>query len=357
MILHVFTSSKGGVGKTLLSSGSAAYLINKKNRRVLCLDLNWQNTDFSSIMSGDESHRPPMNPKYQFTTVNKGLTVISRNRYLHEPYDNIGFWKLINKGVEEAEEQSNSFDHIIVDTCFHISNLTSSDLDKDKEISSEIQNLNSKKVTEIYFWFIWTLRSLSRKNDWLDIERSLKAIEIMCKDASIRIHVINIINPIAVFMEIDYWDAVVKKIKSWTPDWWGKENSNEEIRGIHISSFETILRDKIVKEIDFNEFKNTVEEELKDKVDHPLILLEKIGTIFKRKFNGRPRNLFLIPTLDKDLQGFTDTYIDGQDGVANEDIFEKMGEGIDFREYNEKGSKYQSKLMDGIKRLLDGYNL
>jgi cellulose biosynthesis protein BcsQ len=79
----VIANNKGGVGKTTLTSGLAAYFEKKKNKRVLLIDLDYQGSLTNWMIKSADIFIPP-NQAYRLSLANKLIDGTAQNQWQAE---------------------------------------------------------------------------------------------------------------------------------------------------------------------------------------------------------------------------------------------------------------------------------
>jgi len=171
---HIITSSKGGVGKTLVSvmllMSSCEQSIDKKNS-VLAIDLNGMNADLRRMMASGNRGKHD-----QFSSENFHFeAVLDSNYIMGWPKDAFkiltaktffGFlWKINQQIKAELETKFKcTISTVIIDTNYHFCNLFP------REIINNSSNhqLFNRTEERFFIWFIWVYRQLSNLFDFFD---------------------------------------------------------------------------------------------------------------------------------------------------------------------------------------------
>jgi hypothetical protein len=169
---HIVTSSKGGVGKTLLSLLLLVYYHNIKHRRVLVIDLNSMNPDmhrlvgkevdrklFHSVNIGN--NQKPFRFLYQQISFNENAMTnyvigwpVNPCKMLCGAESFFDFLEKIKESLVEIEQKWDfQIDTIVIDTNHHFCNLFSDDDNLYRERSLFQDNF--------FIWFIWVYRQLA----------------------------------------------------------------------------------------------------------------------------------------------------------------------------------------------------
>jgi hypothetical protein len=301
-ILHVFTGSKGGVGKTLLALCAAIKSSNKGKRRVLCIDLNWENPDLSRILESISTATTDLKSQrvdYQYTLVENMLILRPPVRHIL-PSAAIGFWQSVRHALRESFEV-HQFDpeFVIVDTNMHFASLLRfSSLDTASRVSDRINDLvREAQIRSLYVWYSWTLTSLNTNSeDPANILRVLSWFDSTLEDYFFkRDNLIHALNIFALY-----------------PPYLNIANADTPLR---IQSFQSLADAPAGKALDLddlvhlaNALMSSVPSRLRKERQE---LIEEMGRqLLIQSEQKRPWNLFPIPmSLDPNLAGFTDSII------------------------------------------------
>lgn len=307
MKLHMFTSSKGGVGKTLCSMCTAITSLEKS--RVLCIDLNWENPDLSRMLRlgitaerGDKFAfaRIPgqdgliLTPTYPFTIVNGA----------------IGVWTSVDDAIREAKVEHNFYPEVvIVDTGLHFANLIKrTSPDTIKRVLKKLNALaDQHEISSLKIWFIWTLAAMFGNDHIPHIQSTLILLREGLKGHYFETanSFINVLNPYALYPEAGYLQVLRNQIGALDKKFSSMErlpftmqlaNLQTVTNSIELDEF---IRD-VVKQFEMRTGKKPAKR--KDLFDS----LAKI--ILERYNNQRPRNIFPIPLYDSKVVGLTDSF-------------------------------------------------
>lgn len=161
---HIITSSKGGVGKTLISLMLLAYCLTK--RQVLLIDLNGVNADLKKLVGSPQTRgtgdyfRLPLERRGEliFRKIEQDPNCVVG--WLFNPfhtYTSDNFFEVLSTLKKNLPKISNHFANfmpaaVIMDTNYHFCNIFS-DRDKDYEIPFFQEE-------EVFIWFIWVYKQV-----------------------------------------------------------------------------------------------------------------------------------------------------------------------------------------------------
>jgi hypothetical protein len=213
---HIITSSKGGIGKTLLTLLLLAYhLENKRKGSILVLDLNGMNTDSAALLLYRKRIGKPVFLRkkkdeefYCLDTDKSDVDKLDTDRFeIYQTYsmsgDEMGKGEPINYAVgyplnpynlhnpqsfanllasikkEAANLQRNlgltaPFEHIFIDTNYHFCNIFSQDANAHYTIYQASGALQEEKII---VWFLWVYRQLEKLTAERE-SREAKVIEL-----------------------------------------------------------------------------------------------------------------------------------------------------------------------------------
>lgn len=186
---HIITSSKGGIGKTLLTLLLLAYhLENKRDGSALVLDLNGMNTDSASLLLYKKTIGEPATTLSLKTTVplyhseevkqikiqrtysmdNEGERIHYAVAYPLNPYGLYNpqlFADLLTTLKEQAPniqhdlQLDDPFKYIFIDTNYHFCNLFNRDKNTHYTAYQAKGSLQNENIT---VWFLWVYRELEK---------------------------------------------------------------------------------------------------------------------------------------------------------------------------------------------------
>jgi hypothetical protein len=322
MKLHMFTSSKGGVGKTLCAMCTAITSLERHN--VLCIDLNWENPDLSRMLRLGIS--PERGDKFAFAKIpgQDGL-ILTPTIPFTIVNGAIGVWTSIDDAIQESKIEHNFFpDVVIVDTGLHFANLIKrTSPNTTQRVLNKINALAKQhEIESLKIWFIWTLASMFGNEHVPYIQSTL----ILFKEGleghffETANSFINVLNPYALYPEAGYLEVLRNQIGALDKGFSSMEklpftmqlaNLPTVTNSIELDEF---IRD-VVKKFEMSTGKKPAKR--KDLFDS----LAKI--ILERYDNQRPRNIFPIPLYDSKVVGLTDSF-----AKDNPTTLQKIGENV-----------------------------
>ena len=301
MNIHIFTSGKGGFGKTLCALNTTFYYLRGSSKNILCLDFNFENPDLSKILSFDTGFKSF--ESFQLSRVAAERCLIVRLPELFDiPKGEMEFWKYLGEVLGMLGSERKEFEHCIIDTGLHIGNLFSRDrerLNEDKKTIKKIFSGDKNKINNIYVWFIWTLSSLITDADNEQIKETAKILndikEVTFTEEKNLIHVFN---PFGFYPSgIDLVQAILII-------------ANLRYRHNSISSFLKLANAEIRSGINLFEITNLANNiiALSEGMNTPQVVLNEFGNQILDMYKGRPRNLLFLPSLDSQYVGLTETF-------------------------------------------------
>ncbi len=184
---HIITSSKGGIGKTLLTLLLLAYhLENKRKGSSLVIDLNGMNTDSAELMlyrkKIGEPTSAPLKTKiplyhsdmdsfeiYKTYSINsKGEQIYYAVGYPLNPYglynpqlfaDLLIMFKNEVANIQTSLKLTAPIQHILIDTNYHFCNIFNWDKDTHYMAYQAGGPLQEENIT---VWFLWVYRQLEK---------------------------------------------------------------------------------------------------------------------------------------------------------------------------------------------------
>lgn len=309
MIVHIYTSAKGGVGKTLCAISTATKYL-QAGQKVLCIDLNWENADLAKIMRLSESKRVGNKFDYTRLTGGNGLVLEPTIPFLIVP-GSIGFWKLLNAALDEAKRLHRfTADIAIIDTGMHFCNLIRQD-------TADTTERGLKKINEIaqvhefsnlHIWFLWTLAAIHGKRDHItQIQKTLFLLGNGLDGTYFheKNNFIHVFNPYALFPVFKMIKVALNGVRAIMD----KDFSQSEI----LNNMQEVANSGIMDGIRFEILVTQIFDKVISKIgNRPAnasgfldFFAKEVLTEFKGK---RPRNLFTIPVYDQQIVGYTDLF-------------------------------------------------
>jgi len=314
-IIHIYTSSKGGVGKTLQALCTSLYYLQETGYDVLICDFNCFNPDLFQILGrvadeGSDEHIDGFNVR----TISR-CTAQARLLYPSTPYHipedmPMGFYKMILKAVSLNLEDFRP-NICIVDTGFHFANL-----DMTPERWSRIDLQEKYQITNAifdcfrpYFWFIWTLAALTRSTEKDGIASAANTLESYknsrdepwFKDTESLLHVIN---PHALASDLS-WKRLLKGALTRGHDpnvqvmpLLYELYKREPLGNVSLKFMQEYTRDSVLRT---GEPQVAVDEAARE--EHINRFVRPILTYH----TGRPLNVLPIPYYVEPLAGYTDS--------------------------------------------------
>lgn len=350
--IHIMTSVKGGVGKTLISLALVcAYLhpdVKIGFKKLLGIDVNFMNTDFYKFLSIYDSNSPIGNKipwRKAFLDKEKQHTVIIRQVPYSLPKGTLGFWKDLTQVIEYSDFSDCD---IIIDTNLHIANLTGGSESNQPEEDSfenplETDDLINRLFApdsgrKLFIWIFWTFSSLK---DPKFVEKGIENLLASChQDVVHNIEFIHVWNPSALIAPSNDFDAQIEElarirqrtstwdhlIELYPPDHPDRPNL-EQLRHQARAEYDEIIDEadfeKLNKPHPFPGLYELINEEVPTKqididallavgkiiTDNPSLKLKDIFSyIYNEVFRGkgRPKNLLPISYHDPKFKGYTD---------------------------------------------------
>jgi len=183
--LHIMTSTKGGVGKTLVSICSLLHYY-QKSAPVVGIDLNTMNPDFFRILSLTQSRPLPRMDWEKAELGGNGAVIVRPTKPRSLPDGAIGFWRRIDQISDYPDFSSST---VIIDTNLHVANFVQSD--EAKSPLHVIEQLLSK-ARRIYFWVIWSWASFQ------EIQPIYAAFDTLSHRFGDAVSIVHVLNPSAI---------------------------------------------------------------------------------------------------------------------------------------------------------------
>lgn len=308
--MHIITGAKGGVGKTLLALSSTLHYV-EEGDNILCLDLNFENPDFSRILEllpAEENVESAGKLQFAHFYFNNRKALLLRPTNVNNiPGGAIGFWNSIRDALRESNDiHKFDPDAIVIDTNLHFASLlrVTTENVRDRTLKRIKSLIIENDIFQFNLWYVWTLASLHKNShDPAVIRRNMRYFDDGLKDHfKSSVNFVHVLNPFVLLGP----NSLL-----------GKHNSE-------IPSFKTLLNVPPGKGIDWDSFyetaSSTLYEMLPGHTNDLKGIFDVIGDeILKKSKNRRPENLFVIPIFDDKVVSFTDSLI-SEPQVTLEDI-------------------------------------
>jgi len=170
MKVHIFTSNKGGKGKSLLAYLTSAFYI-KNRKRIAIFDMTSGSYTLRNQFFPTEKERQKnkkQKGKFIINEIDKSSLI-----YLHEEKDyssTQAISQLFYSLIEEVLIDNFDKHAIIIDTSLTINNLITDE-------NFFIKDLNILKKIELYIWFIFEQTVFFENRQQVDFERTLNWLE------------------------------------------------------------------------------------------------------------------------------------------------------------------------------------
>lgn len=351
--VHILTSTKGGVGKTLVALAlTAHYQLNMK-RSLAGIDANTMNPDMSRILHSFKIESKlstlPDFAAWQYGTIHDRIHILKpKESYLIQGGSD-SFWHSLLKITQQNSYRKPEFD-FLVDTNLHISNLFKSrsdianlDSDVKPHLPDDLRSSPKSSIRKllddmpsrvIYLWIFWTWAAFH------DIQPILEAANELA-DFDNRVRLIHVFNPSPLMppnssgtprrvndyrKEIENLeqqkdkrrqdtslnalqrDEFMKKLDQLIDTYWSVIGKMAGVREDSVPGLHELSMAEIDSFIDFPTFqKEFVNKFVNLKTDESGDLGLAYADIF-RSVKKRPRNVFPISVFAKELQGYTEMF-------------------------------------------------
>ncbi len=349
---HIVTSSKGGVGKTLISLMLTAY--HCIHNDTLIVDLNGMNADVSRLLSpeGDsfremedylylklslDRTKPSDDRFFHFERVGglSGVRVGYVNSWPNDPFKTMNaqtfasFLVELKKKIEK--ELYNKFGYsiqtVIIDTNYHFCNLFP---ERREDYLAPFNSQNDN----FFIWFIWVYRQFADLMEMAKISahniapRTVKERAQMMEEKLGKNHPWG--NPfVHIFSPVFIGEMLTKNqsfFKKTLPSWLTLEDSNT----LTISPLQQLLsfigEGKVDRVVTFDDLfqklkKARGEIVTKEKIADANELFIKMLEVYVKGVTACPRNLIPLHLYQKDLLGYTEA---DYQGLLLNQVYNKM---------------------------------
>ncbi len=359
---HIITSSKGGVGKTLISTMLSAY--SRINGEVLIIDLNGMNADLRRLVVGSSAGTRPVRLKLAQIGDFYLERMHNSNYIIGWPEDSFQtldaarfrdfFAQISNEVKHKIRIEKNlgcaDVNTVIIDTSYHFCNIFSGE---DRDYKQEPFNSLFKKDNEnIFIWFIWVYRQINNLiiagNDphnphHVDartmVERAMM-IESNIKNDKLGnspfVHVFSPISVGQVISEKGFLDAIFK---------WDKNKNLASIEPLKklaaLDRGESVAFSTFI--FSLKQAQNRVRKmgiRTKDVHEFFLKVLDAYGEERPAGVNRCPRNVLPLHMYQKDLLGYTEAdYNDLLDKIYDQPVYRNSFEQAYSALLNNGGNK------------------
>jgi hypothetical protein len=326
MSIHLFTSVKGGVGKTLVSLGVICGAVRQNANPILGIDLNTTNPDLFNILSFNVPCTLPDASGWDLSILDDRTHLVVPQQPYILPDGAVGFWSKMQQVLSSPLYATGNWD-VLVDTNLHIANLIIEGLGAGGD--NVIQQILRVPGRTIYLWIFWTWAALQEKN----IGYISTALELLMKRFPDRVCVAHVLNPSALIPPkinlssrlelleaLKYLDQMPSHLKSIVERSQTLDDIKEELlrqfadspelREYSIPGLSELAAERPCPPITFAQFRDIVGNIFK-RINPGALPEEAFMPLYeemKEKFNGCPRNIFSVATHNPKLIGYTDTF-------------------------------------------------
>jgi hypothetical protein len=300
--IHIYTSSKGGVGKTLEALCTSLWFL-KNGYNILICDFNLFNADLLQIMKNlVDTKSSPINQK--------GLVfrpLIFPESYIINPLELyalpgngiIGFLDLIGTVFDFIDEKKITPEAIIVDTGFHFGNFGI------ENPTGQLEWPVTARQYVPYFWFTWTVAAMRREEELAALRKTMRILHQQpfgWGEFAETTNFLHVLNPHAIVPNFD-WTAIKSFLKfggnvSIVPGFEEISKFSKTRQGIPLNFMDSSLRKSLDDAFGGRAFEGQITRaEQFERVVAPFL-----------EFKSRPKNLLVIPYYVKSLVTFTDMF-------------------------------------------------
>lgn len=313
---HIFTGGKGGVGKTLLSLGKTLSFDESKN--ILCVDLNWENPDYSRILYQSKSPELGVN-KFSYVRIQENILVLRPAEHYNIPNGALGFWQTIRESLQESYH-SHKFDPtvVIVDTNLHFASLLrwSGGGSSAARIIKRIDAIaKENRISALNFWFIWTTASFF-SDSLIRIAKSYSYfVNNLNKNYFSEKNFIHVLNLSAIYPMIGL-DRLYDRLRKLEKQQVAMPAVEDDLSVYEFIQVDELNRLSNMPKADhinlqglIDPVKVALENSKRTKFSNkfPTDIVEKIAEKLLETYkNSRPSNLVIIPFYDATIAGYTD---------------------------------------------------
>ena len=313
--IHIYTSGKGGVGKTLQALCSSLHYLDRALPVMVC-DFNNFNADLRQLLKGlvDKEFINQGGLVFRpLRSIPDSYVVSLANLYdLHE--DGIGgFFKHLNTVFDFCKTKGLRPEAVVADTGYHLANFDKYD------VLRQIKLNDMAKDYTPYLWFVWTLAAVLRDEEMsalINTVDTLKTVDLGWKKPfSDSNNIIHVINPHA-FMQPVSLAKFFRNLLRTENDLIRVVESLDKVyhletgqgAGLSLNYIRTRMRASLIgDDIDRRTGGQNVRKEFFDNLVLPILTNNK-----------RNQNLFVIPFFDENLAAYTDSFAMKPDqGVEN----------------------------------------